>query len=246
VERRRCSIGARLLGYKPPTKTEGGLTTGRSVALWRYRSDARTLVKARKSLLRIAARRALELRGYKVTDISGPGIAMGGRLHAIRGKQEFTVAVRTATDRELGLIRDDHGKWKTIPAMDKVVVAAPAIKEPEMVEVFGFDSEEILEAFDHELARLKKRSPGLSPKAPVFLALDGKRGQGDPAHPLRTKADWTKTVPLPQKSDLVGVSSATYVDRVRAEYAQLHGVTLDEVQVEFRIIRPAPKPPRRG
>jgi len=203
-------------------------------------------VKARKSLLRIAARRALELRGYKVTDISGPGIAMGGRLHAIRGKRKFTVAVRTATDRELGLIRDDHGKWKTIPAMDKVVVAAPAIKDPEMVQVFGFDSEEILEAFDHELARLKKRSPGLSPKAPVFLALDGKRGQGDPAHPLGTKADWTVTVPLPQQSDLVGVSSATYVDRVRAEYAQLHGVTLDEVQVKFRIIRPANKPPRRG
>lgn len=66
--------------------------------------------------------------------------------------------------------------------MDKVVVAAPAIKEPEMVDVFGFNAEEILEAFDHELARLKKRTPGLSPKAPIFLALDGKRGR-DPAPP---------------------------------------------------------------
>ena len=36
------------------------------------------------------------------------------------------------------------------------------------------------------------------------------------------------------------------LDRVRAEYAQLHGVTLDEVQVEFHIIRPAPKPSRQG
>jgi len=96
------------LGYELRIKTQGALTTGRSDALWRQRSDARTLVKARKSLLRIAARRALELRGYKVTDISGPGIAMGGRLHAIRGKQEVAMAVRTATDRELGLIRDDQ------------------------------------------------------------------------------------------------------------------------------------------
>lgn len=64
--------------------------------------------------------------------------------------------------------------------------------------------------------------------------------------PLRMKADWTETVPLPQKAGLIGVSSATYLDRVRAEYAQLHGVTLDEVQVEFHIIRPAPKPSRQG
>jgi hypothetical protein len=203
-------------------------------------------VKASKSLLRIAARRALESRGFEVSDILGPGIVMGGRLQAVKGTKAFKVAVRTATDRELGLIRDDHGEWKTIPKMHKVVVAAPTINHPDLVDVFEFEPKELLEAFDRELARLKSRSPGFSQKAPVFLALDGKRGQGNAAHtPLRMKATWAVTVPLPQNSDFVGVSSAAFVDRVRAEFARLHGVTLDEVQVEFRIIRPAPKSPGR-
>jgi hypothetical protein len=46
--------------------------------------------------------------------------------------------------------------------------------------------------------------------------------------------------------DHLRVSSAAFLDRVRAEFARLHGVTRDEVQVEFRIIRPAPKSSHSG
>jgi hypothetical protein len=200
-------------------------------------------MKPRKSLLRIAARRALESRGFQVSDILGPGIVLGGRLLAVKGSKSRTVAVRTATDRQLGLIRDAVGKWKTIPRMDEVVVVAPAIGNSDFVDVLGFKPKILLERFDEELERLQRCNPRFSAKAPVFLRLDERRRQPQLLLPaLKDDARWTLKVPLPHSVDLFGVTSAAFVDRVRAEFAHLHGVTRDEVQVEFRIIRPAPKP----
>jgi hypothetical protein len=197
------------------------------------------LLKPRKSLLRIAARRALEQRGYKVQEISGPGIVSGARLRAEKDDRALIIAVRTATDRELGLMRDQEGRWKTIPEMGKVVIAAPGVERADLVDVFGFSPDTLVKIFDRHLARLIKKSPEFSLKAPVFLPLDATkpRGQELTLPALKDKADWEQQVPLPKSAEMIRGSSDSFVDRVRAEFADLNGVSIEEVDVEFRIVR---------
>ena len=83
--------------------------------------------KITKGQLRACARAALERRGYSVTADKGQGFLPGARLMAISGATKIEVAARTSLDREIGLMRDDDGNWRTIPKVDMVVVAVPAV-----------------------------------------------------------------------------------------------------------------------
>jgi hypothetical protein len=90
------------------------------------------------------------------------------------GEPERRVAVRTSKDRKVGLMRDpDTGDWRTIPEADEVVVAVQAQDDPNLAEVFGFDPEVLIRAFDALAAKaLAKKSREKALKSPVFIALD--------------------------------------------------------------------------
>jgi hypothetical protein len=113
--------------------------------------------KIRKVQLRTCARAALERRGYSVTADKGQGFVPGARLIAIRGVAEIKVAVRTSLDREIGLMRNADGNWRTIPKVDMVVVAVLAVGDLTSVEVFGFDPKVLKREFDAALAAQLKR-----------------------------------------------------------------------------------------
>jgi len=198
-------------------------------------------MKLRRQYLRDCARLALNHRGVGVELKPGAGIAPGARLRTFDGPKECEVAVRTSLDRKVGLTRHADGRWNTIPKVDEVVVAVPSAEEPASAEVLCFDRDVIIEAFDAALAARKKKHPDLSHKAPIFVALDSssKRRSPDFSSGLKTKSKWQMSVPLsavsvPRSSS--GRSAQGFVERVKREFAEMNGVDVSKVVIEFRII----------
>jgi hypothetical protein len=179
--------------------------------------------KITKVQLRACARAALERRGYSVTADRGQGFVPGARLIAIKGAAEIKVAVRTSLDREIGLMRNADGSWRTIPKVDLVVVAVPAVGDPASVEVFGFDPKMLKKAFDAALAAQLKRYPDLHHKAPIFVSLDNVSGKAKSGtvSGLKTKTQWREVLALKSVS--------------LQENAELMGIDVSKVTVDFHI-----------
>jgi len=188
--------------------------------------------KITKGQLRACAREALKRRGYSVTADKGQGFLPGARLTAISGATKIKVAVRTSLDREIGLMRDDDGNWRTIPKVDMVVVAVPAVGDPASVEVFGFDPKVLKREFDVALAAQLERYPDLSHKAPIFVSLDNVSGKAISG--LKKKAQWREVLAVNSVSPQ-GNANAGFVERVKREFAELMGVDVTKVTVDFHI-----------
>jgi hypothetical protein len=201
-----------------------------------------SITKIRKRHLRECARIALEIRGFRVELKAGAGIVPGARLRMFHGSKAREVAVRTSLDREVGFTRHPDGRWTTIPSVDEVVVAVPSAEDPSSAEVLSFDREVIIDACNAALAARKNEYPELSHKAPIFIALDtaDSRHSSDAASSgLKAKAKWRTSVPLAavrtHKSPFVPPAES-FIERVKREFAELNGVDVSKVVVEFRII----------
>lgn len=116
-------------------------------------------------------------------------------------------------------------------------MVVPAPEDLNSAEVFSFQREAIISAFDGALAKQRKRNPDLSQKAPIFLRLDDRQKgrSGELELGLKHSAEWSLLVPLARR-DVVAVSPEGFVERVKREFAQLNGVDASKVVVEFRII----------
>jgi hypothetical protein len=196
----------------------------------------------RKAHLRECGRVALEQRGFRVEPIKGPGILPGARLWTVLGDEKRRVAVRTSLDREVGLTRHPDGGWRTIPNVDEVIVVVPSAEHPGAAEVLSFDPDVLVSVFDATLAAREKQNADFSPKAPIFVALDRSEREdpADIASGLKARAQWQtlvplSAVPLPCKAS-EPASTEGFIDRVKREFAQLNGVDVSKVVVEFRII----------
>src|SRR5450432_2516625 len=87
----------------------------------------RAILKIRKEFLRESARLALAEQGYSQVEIvQGPGIVPGARLTAVKDGAPKLIVVRTSSDREGGLLRNEDGDWRTIPKADLILAAVPA------------------------------------------------------------------------------------------------------------------------
>jgi hypothetical protein len=200
-----------------------------------------SIAKIRKRHLRECARVALERMGHRVELRAGAGIVPGARLRAFHGSDTREIAVRTSLDRVVGFTRRPDGRWTTIPSVDELVVAVPSAEEPSSAEILGFDREVIIDACNTALSARINEYPELSHKAPIFIALD----TADNGHPpevgsgLKAKARWRTSVPLAaaraHKSKSVPPPES-FIERVKQEFAELNGVDVGKVVVEFRII----------
>jgi hypothetical protein len=193
----------------------------------------------RRQLLRKCAQEAMEARGYTVRRVTAAGIVPGARLRVKKaGAPERRVAVRTSKDRKVGLMRDpDTGDWRTIPEADEVIVAVQAQDDPNLAEVFGFAPEALIRAFDALAAKtLAKKSREKALKSPIFIALDHQLDDpNELSSNLKKKSAWSMIVPLkPLKAAAEG--SVGFVERVKREFAELNGVDVSKVLVNFQII----------
>jgi hypothetical protein len=111
-----------------------------------------------------------------------------------------------------------------------VVVAVPVDDDHSSVEVFGFDPKVLEREFDAALAAQRKRHPDLPHKVPIFVPLD--KVSGKAKSDLKTKKQWREQVPLnsvtPQENASVG-----FIERVKREFAELMGVDVSKVTVDF-------------
>jgi hypothetical protein len=198
-------------------------------------------MKVRKQQLRECARLALVQRGLRVEIKPGAGIIPGARLKVFDASHLLDVAVRASLDGEVGFARYPNGDWMTILSVDEVVVATPSAEEPGSAEVLCFDSDVMKEAFDVALAERKMEYPNFSHKAPVFVALDGADGtkSKNVSVGLKAKAKWQVLIPLSAvstDSTLSRPTAAGFIDRVKREFAEMNGVDVSKVVIEFKII----------
>jgi hypothetical protein len=192
-------------------------------------------MKLRKQDLREIVRGIYEENGARVDPQPGRGIIPGSRLKVTIGGDTRIVAIRTSLDREFSLNRHSDGSLATIPKVDEVAVAVPSRTGPGLVEVFGFDRDVVITAFDHAIAEQKQKYPNVSPKAPVFISLDDSTAVAD----FKSKARWTKVVALEGLKHATtkgrGENFSEFRERVRHEFAELYGIAVEDVIVEFRI-----------
>jgi hypothetical protein len=195
--------------------------------------------KFRKQDLREIGRMALEKSADpppQIRQVRGPGIIGGSRLKVVAdGSCERTGAVRTSLARELGFARRPKGSWVTLPNVDEVVVVVPSADEVDDAEALAFDAQILIEAFDAALAAQKKDRLGLFSTAPVFIALDGDLSV---TSGLKRKAKWRMVIPRSALSSRRKVNASTnaFVDRVKREFAEMNGVDVSKVVIEFKII----------
>ena len=126
-----------------------------------------------------------------------------------------------------------------MPNVDEIVVVVPSAEEPDSAQVFCFDSHVMIEAFDAVLSARENKNPQFSYKSPIFIALDGSKKGRTPetVSGLEAKAKWQMSVPLTDvRRGSVHPSARGFIDRVKREFAELNGVDVSKVVIEFRII----------
>jgi hypothetical protein len=195
--------------------------------------------KFTKEALRQMGRLALEMRddhdSIQIRDVRGAGIIHGSRLQVAEGATERTVAVRTSLARELGFARRPEGKWVTLPKVDEVLVVVPFAGDAEKAEVLAYDAQTLIEAFDAALAHGRESAKRFS-TAPVFIALDG---EPTVTSGLKSKAKWQmvmKRSELSKRQQVHPSATAAFLERVKREYAEMNGIDVSKVVIEFKII----------
>jgi hypothetical protein len=200
-------------------------------------------MKIKKEFLRESARLALRKKGYEVELAPGPGIVPGARLNAAKDGKSSLVAVRTSLDREVGLLRNQTGTWRTIPKMDLVIVAVPA-NDVQAVDVLAFDPNVLMGVFNATVDIVEKNKRNKARfKAPIFVALDDvKNSRTREVRPgLKKKAAWELRIPLDHSALRTSPISdvdprAQFFDRLKQEVADFIGVDISKIVLEIRII----------
>lgn len=212
-------------------------------------------------VLRTCARLALEKRGFFVRKKPGWGVVPGARLRIqLPGQAERTVVVRVSKKRRIGISRHQlTGKWFQVPSLDEVIVVSPSLHDPRVADVYGFDPGVLVQTFDVlDALRNGPYTNNRELNFSIFVALDpqpGDEGNGSSSNLIR-KACWVEKVSLPESpastsvATVVGhdvpASAATssepktdhegFIERVRREFAEINGVDVSKVIVNFHIV----------
>ena len=201
-------------------------------------------MKIRKEFLRESARLALAEQGYsRVEIVHGPGIVPGARLTAVKDGAPKLIAVRTSSDREVGLLRNEHGDWRTIPKADLILAAVPA-DDAAAADVFAFDRDVLLNVFNATVDVVEKNKRDKSRfKAPVFVPLDDVKNSrtGRVQLGLKARALWQVQIPLSRSalarvSVSAGATRAELIERLKQEIAEFAGVDISKIILEIRIV----------
>jgi hypothetical protein len=187
-----------------------------------------------QSRLRTLAKQALQQKGFVITET---GVA-GSRLKAVKSGEAFRILVRTSSDRWVGWMRKD-GEWRGISDADFVIVAAlDGAKKSKSAWVYAFEPEDVQSALTENL-EAREANSDFSKTAPVFVCLDHKESRpAGVASNLRAKALWHVEVPLDEVVQPPPASESvreTFARRVKQEFADLMGVPVESVSVEFRV-----------
>jgi hypothetical protein len=204
--------------------------------------------KVTKPRLREAAALALRERGFEVNQMRARGVRPGTRVEAIKDGVVLEIAVRSSFNREVSLLKNQSGSWRTVPHVDEVVVAAAHPDDASMVEILGFDRDDVIAEFDKVVAAMEKAGNRKSAyKAPVFLSLDKEKIiAGEVIDGLKSKYIWRSEVALTRLAETgsSAVKPSTLTERIerkivelKHDLAELNAVDVDQVSFDVRIAR---------
>jgi hypothetical protein len=117
------------------------------------------------------------------------------------------------------------------------LVAVPSETSPDQIEVFQFEKQILEDVFNAALAEMESVGKAPANEIPIFVPLDGRttRSLGHSINSVKNRG----TCHLVNVSDLAqfkeGLDSG-FVARVRREFAELIGVEVSKVVVEFRVV----------
>jgi hypothetical protein len=200
-------------------------------------------MKIKKEQLRQSARVALAEQGYSGIELApGPGIVPGARLRAVKDGESWDIAVRTSSDREVGLLRTPNGTWRTVSKVHLVLVAVPANDAP-AVDVLAFDPEILRQVFNDTVEASEENKGDKSRlKIPVFVPLDDVRNSRTKrVRPgIGIKAAWQVQIPLgrlPTQSSALGNEDyrARFYEDIKKQIADFVGVDVSKIVLEIRI-----------
>lgn len=182
----------------------------------------------------------LKQKGYDVEVVRGSG---GARLRLSKDGKTALALVRTSSDRWLGWMRTQDGEWRGMGDGDLVVTAVLDREEkPTQAEIYALDPADVRKAFDDNLAAREASSPDLKKTAPIFVCMDEARGKGaaTTGGNLKAKALWKLELPLVAAPRVEAPAKLTeskesFAARVRQEFADLLGVSVEKVSVDFRV-----------
>jgi hypothetical protein len=210
--------------------------------------------------LRACARVALERRGFVVRKKPGLGVVPGARLRIQRpGQAEQTVVVRVSKKRKIGISRHQwSGRWFEVPGLNEVVIVSPSLHDPRLADVIGFDAGVLIQVF--EVLDTLRNGPYTENRElnfPILVALDPRPGDesNSSSSNLIEKASWVAEVSLPEPastsidhvvdgreparavaSSEPKVKPEGFIERVRREFAEINGVDVGKVMVNFHIV----------
>jgi hypothetical protein len=193
-------------------------------------------LKITPAILRRCGRRVLESRGYVTKPIAGERIIPGTRLEATKSALTRTVAVRTSLGRKLGFLRQPDGRWQTISTVDQVLVVARSLDEELAADVMCFESAVLLPIFE----KSARGRPKDHYTHPMFMRLDDANEGSGIVCGLKSSAAWQTSVLIAESAEhgITALISCTgFVERVKREFAELAGVDVSRVIVDFRITR---------
>jgi hypothetical protein len=199
-------------------------------------------MRIKKEQLRWGARAALAEQGFSQIELApGPGIVPGARLHAVQEGKQWRIAVRTSSDREVGLLRTPNGNWRTINNVDLVLVAAPTDDAP-AIDVFAFEPNILLQVFETTvLAREENNRDKARFKIPIFVPLDDvkKSKTRDARQGLKARAVWQVQVPIGRLSSRPPTTDedhrARFLENIKRHVADFVGVDVSKIELEIRI-----------
>jgi hypothetical protein len=200
-------------------------------------------MKIKKEQLRQGAQAALAEKGFSGIElVSGPGIVPGARLRAVRDGKSWDIAVRTSSDREVGLLRTPTGTWRTVSRVDLVLVAVPA-NDALAVDVLAFAPETLRQVFSATVEVSEKNNKDKSRfKNPVFVPLDDVRNsRTKKVRPgIGIEAAWQVQIPLGRlstRSSALGNEDyrARFYEDIKKQIADFVGVDVSKIVLEIRI-----------
>lgn len=188
-------------------------------------------------VLRRAARYAAERAGHSVRAKTTRGAVNGSRLEFTEGKEPVSVVVRTSYERLIGFSRKQDGTWRPLEANEICLVAVPSKTSPDQVEVYEFKTEVLKEIFDAALAMMESAGKAPANEIPIFVPLD-ERSTRSLGHSIKGVKDLVTPhiVNVPDLAQFKKGLDGGFVARVRREFAELIGVDVRKVVVEFRVI----------
>jgi hypothetical protein len=174
------------------------------------------------------------------------------------GHAERTVIVRVSKKRRIGISRHQwSGNWFEVAGLHEVIIVSPSLYDPRVADVIGFDAGVLVKAFD-ELDTLRNGPYKKNRKLnfPIFVALDPLPGdeRNSSSSNLIEKRSWKAAVSLAESLattvPVVGdggppraatssepkVKHEGFIERVRREFAEINGVDVSKVIVNFHIV----------